>query len=138
MRRQTLLLRFEPRATPPAGDPPSFDVTSGPGTIDTLDGAGAWVPAEAAYETHVTMTGERTFVEDGEMTFDGAGLRLRTAGTGVIEPSAEEGTLRGSVIWEVEGSGRLDGATGLLTSNFEFRPETGAAVEHQVVHLFLP
>src|SRR5690606_9004278 len=59
MRRQTLLLRFEPRTTPPAGDPPSFDVTSGPGTIDTLDGAGAWVPAEAAYETHVTMTGER-------------------------------------------------------------------------------
>jgi hypothetical protein len=29
------------------------------------------VPTEASYETHVTMTGETTFVEDGEMVFDG-------------------------------------------------------------------
>jgi hypothetical protein len=138
MRRQTLLLRFEPQATPPAGDPPSFDVKSGPGTISVLDGAGSWVPAEASYETHVTMTGETTFVEDGEMVFDGASLRLRTAGSGVIEPSPEEGTLRGSVMWQVEGTGRLEGATGLLSSNFEFRPESGDAVEHQVIRLFLP
>lgn len=138
MRRQALHLRFEPQATPPAGDPPSFDVKSGPGTITVLDGADAWVPAQASYETHVTMTGETTFVEDGELTADGASLRLRTVGAGVIEPSPEEGTLRGSVIWEVEGTGRWDGATGLLTSNFEVRAETGNAVEHQVVRLYLP
>jgi hypothetical protein len=138
MRRQILLLRFEPQATPPAGDPPSFDVKSGPGAISVLDGATSWVPAEASYETHVTMTGETTFVEDGEMVFDGAGLRMRTVGSGVIEPSAEEGTMRGSVIWQVEGTGRLDGATGLLTSNFEFRAGSGDAMEHQVVRLFLP
>lgn len=138
MRRQTLLLRFEPQATPPAGDPPSFDVKSGPGTISVLDDAASWVPAEASYETHVAMTGQTTFDEDGEMVFDGASLRLRTVGSGVIEPSPEEGTLRGSVIWRVEGAGRLEGATGLLSSNFEFRPASGDAVEHQVVRLFLP
>jgi hypothetical protein len=138
MRRQTLLIRYEPQATPPAGDPPSFDVTSGPGTVTLLEGDDAGVPTEASYQTHVTMTGETTFLEDGELAVDGGSLRLETVGSGTIEPSAEEGTLRGSVIWKVEGTGRLNGATGLLTSNFEFKPDTGAAVEQQVVRLFLP
>jgi hypothetical protein len=138
MRRLILLMSFEPQATPPAGDPPSFDVKSGPGTITLLDGDGFWVPTEASYETHVTMTGETTFVEDGEIAFDGAGLRLRTVGAGVIEASAEEGTLRGAVTWQAEGTGRLTGATGLLSSNFEFQPEGGTAAEHQVARLFLP
>jgi len=81
---------------------------------------------------------ETTFLEDGELAVDGGSLRLETVGSGTIEPSAEEGTLRGSVIWKAEGTGRLNGATGLLTSNFEFKPDTGAAVEQQVVRLFLP
>jgi hypothetical protein len=138
MRRQTLLLEFEPQATPPEGDPPSFDVKSGPGTVTLLGGDEAGVPTEASYETHVTMTGQTTFLEDGEIAVDGGSLRVRTVGNGVIEPSPEEGTLRGSVIWAVEGSGRLSGATGLVTSNFEFQPERGTAAEHQVVRLFLP
>ena len=138
MRRQTLLIRFEPQATPPAGDPPSFDVTSGTGTVTLLEGDDTGVPTEASYKTHVTMTGETTFLEDGELVVDGGGLRLETVGSGTIEPSAEEGTMRGAVIWKVEGTGRLSGATGLLASNFEFKPDTGAAVEQQVVRLFLP
>lgn len=137
MRRQTLLLRFEPQATPPEGEPPSFDVKSGPGTVTLLEGDDSGVPTEASYETRVTMTGETTFVEDGEMVFDGGGLRIRTVGAGVIEPSAEEGTLQGAVTWQVEGTGRLSGATGLLSSNFEFQPGRGTAVERQVVRLFL-
>jgi hypothetical protein len=138
MRRQTLLLRFEPQATPPAGDPPSFDVKSGPATIALLEGDDSWLPTEASYETRVTMTGETTFVEDGEIAFDGAGLRLSTVGAGIMEPTAEEGTMRGAVTWQVEGTGRLSGATGLLSSNFEFQPERGSAAEHQVARLFLP
>jgi hypothetical protein len=138
MRRQTLLLRFDPQATPPAGEPPSFDVKSGPGTVTLLEGDDTGVPTEASYETHVTMTGETTFLEDGEVTLDGGGLRLRTVGSGTIEPSAEEGTMRGAVTWQVEGTGRLSGASGLLSSNFEFQPATGAAIEHQVLRLFLP
>lgn len=65
-------------------------------------------------------------------------LRLSTVGAGVLEPSSEEGTLQGAVTFGVEGSGRLSGATGLLTSNFEFHPEAGATIEHQLVRLFLP
>jgi hypothetical protein len=138
MRRQVLLLRFEPEATPVDGDMPGFDVTSGPGTITLVDGDGSTVPTAASYTTHVAMTGETTFVEDGEIAFDGGGLRVRTVGAGVMEPSAEDGTLRGAVTWEVEGSGRLTGATGLVTSNFELAPERGTAAEQQVVRLFLP
>ncbi len=138
MRRQTLLVTFEPQATMPEGDPPAFDVKSGPGTVTLLGGDGTGVPTEASYETHVTMTAETTFVEDGEIAFDGGGLRLSTVGAGVIEPSAEDGTLRGAVTWNAEGTGRLSGATGLVSSNFEFQPERGTAAEHQVIRLFLP
>jgi hypothetical protein len=137
VRRQILLVSFQPQATPPSGDPPAFDVKSGPGTVTLLSGDDQGVPTEISYETHVQMTGETTFVEDGTITVDGGGLRVTTVGTGVIEPSPEEGTLRGSVIWDLTGTGRLSGTTGLLTSNFEFTPEQGTAFEHQVLRLFL-
>lgn len=138
MPRQVLLLRFEPQASPPSGEPPTFDVKSGPGTVTVLDDGGYGTPSDVSYETHVAMTGESSFVEDGEIVLDGETLRLSTVGAGVLEPSAEEGTLRGAVLWTVEGDGALSGATGLVTSNFEFAPERGTAVEHQVVRLFLP
>jgi hypothetical protein len=138
MRRQILLLRFDTQATPPAGDPPSVNVRSGPGSISLLEGDDSWVPTEASYETRVTLTGETTFVEEGEIVFDGAGLRLTTVGAGVIEPSGEEGTSRGAVTWQVEGTGRLSGATGLVSANFEYHPERGSATDHHIVRLFLP
>ena len=69
-RRQTLLLRFEPQATPPAGDPPSFDVKSGPGTVTLLEGDDAGVPTEASCETHVTMT-RRDHVPRGRRSHGG-------------------------------------------------------------------
>ena len=125
-------------STAPAGDPPSFDIKSGPGTVTFLEGDIDGVPREASYETHVTLTGTTSFVESGEMTLDYWTLRLSTVGAGLLEPSSEEGTLRGAVIFQVEGSGRLSGATGLLSSNFEFQPEAGTTKEHQLVRLFLP
>jgi len=138
MRRQILLVALQPRTTPPTGDPPAFDVKSGPGTVTFLAGDDQGVPTEISYETHVTMTGETTFLEDGVITVDRGELRVSTVGAGVIEPSGEEGTLRGSVIWDLVGSGRMSGATGLLTSNFEVHVDQGTALEHQVVRLFLP
>jgi hypothetical protein len=138
MRRLTLLLRFELQATPPAGDPPSFDVKSGAGTVTLLEGDPSGVPTGASYETHVTLTGDTSFVEEGEMALDYGTLRLSTVGAGILEPSGEEGLSKGAVTFEVVGAGQLSGASGLLTSNFEFRNDTGTAVEHQVVRLFLP
>jgi hypothetical protein len=136
--RQTLLLTFQPQGTPPAGDPPSFDVKSGPGRVTLLEGDDTAVPTQASYETHVTLTGETSFVEEGQLTVDDGGLRLSTVGEGVIEPSAEAGTLRGAVIWRAEGTGSWSGTTGLLTSNFLFRPDNGTAEDQVVARLFRP
>ncbi|GAA3061882.1 hypothetical protein GCM10010464_27700 [Pseudonocardia yunnanensis] len=115
-----------------------MNVNSGPGSVTLLEGDDSWVPTAAAYETRVTVTGQTAFVEAGEIVFDGAGLQLTTVGAGVIEPSAEEGTLRGAVTWQVEGTGRLSGATGLVSANFEFHPERRDAAEYHIVRLFLP
>ena len=40
MRRQTWQLRFSPEAAPPTGEPPTFEVKSGPGSVSLLDGDG--------------------------------------------------------------------------------------------------
>jgi hypothetical protein len=138
VQRQTLLIRFELQATPPAGDPLGFDIKSGPGTVTLLEGEDSSGPTEVSYETHVTLTGDTSFVEEGEMAFDYGTLRLSTVGAGVLQPTPEEGISKGAVIFQVVGAGRLSGATGLLSSNFEFQADSGTAVEHQVVRLFLP
>lgn len=138
MRRLVLLIRYEPQAAPPEGDPPTMSVKSGPGTVTCLEGDRSAVGQDVSYESRVTMVGETTFLEDGDITVDGGGLRLSTLGTGTLGPSAEPGTLSGVVVWQVEGTGDLAGATGVVASNFETRPEDGTATEHQVVRLFLP
>lgn len=138
MQRQTLLLRFELQATAPAGDPPVFDIKSGPGAVTLLEGEASGVPPEVLYETHVTLTGETSFLEEGEMQFGYGTLRLSTVGAGVLEPTPEDGLSKGAVVFRVVGEDRLSGATGLLTSNFEFQAASGTAVEHQVLRLFLP
>ena len=139
MRRLILLLRFEPQAASPGeGEPISFTVKSGEGTVTVLDGALADAPDAASYETRVVMQGETIFHETGTMFLGDAGLRLTTVGSGIMEPSAEPGALQGGVLWRVEGSGRYEGATGTIASSFLLEPESGMAVEHQIVRLFLP
>ena len=82
-----------------------------------LEGDEAGLPTEASYESRVEMTSESTFLESGFLSFDDGGLRLSTLGNGTLEPSAEEGTLQGAVLWRVEGTGRFEGATGFLSSS---------------------
>jgi hypothetical protein len=90
-----------------------------------LEGDGTGLPTEASSETHVEMTSESTFVEGGFLSFDDGGLRLSTIGNGALEPSAEEGTFQGVVLWGVEGTGRFQGATGFLSSSFAVAMESG-------------
>ncbi|SDX75576.1 hypothetical protein SAMN05661080_01070 [Modestobacter sp. DSM 44400] len=138
MRRQTLLLRFEPRATPPTDDPPTFDVTSGPGTVTLLEGDEDGVPTSARYASHVTMTGEDTFEETGEITFDGGSFTLSTPIPGVMQEFPESGMVLGAVTWRVQGSGRFSGASGLVSSNFAFQTDGSGAIEEQVARIVLP
>jgi hypothetical protein len=137
MARLLMLIEFEDRATPPEGDPPSLTVHGESKRVIALEGD---APVRASFDSSVTMTGETTFDESGTMTFgsDGDAIRFTTVGEGYLGPSTEEGLLEGSVIWRVEaGEGRLAGASGLITSNFVMRAETGEVAEQQVIRLFL-
>jgi hypothetical protein len=138
MRRQTWQLRFEPQAAPPAGEPPTFEVKSGPGTVTLLEGDNTGVPTEASYVTRVTMLDDTALVEEGTMTLDGGSLQLSTIGTGILEPAPVAGAIRGAVIWRIEGTGRFAGTTGILSSVFGPDPTDGTVVENQVAQLFLP
>jgi hypothetical protein len=138
VRRQTLLLRFEPEPEPPSGEPPAFDVTAGPGTVTLLDGDDTGVPTGASYRTHVTMTGPDTFDKTGELSLDGRTLTLTTVGTGLLQPAPQEGTAMGAVTFLAKGTGRFEGASGLLTSSFELQTDGSGSAEQQVLRLFLP
>ncbi|MCE0767874.1 hypothetical protein LWC35_33985 [Pseudonocardia kujensis] len=139
MRRLTLLLTFEPQASPPEGEPPAFAVKSGSGRVTVLDGDPGDAPDLASYESRVQVTGPTTFDETGTLNLGDGSLDLTTIGSGSLEPSAEgDPVMLGSVTWRVAGSGRYAGATGSVVSSFVADMSTGAAVERQVVRLFLP
>ncbi|MCE3552571.1 hypothetical protein LWC33_14025 [Pseudonocardia sp. RS11V-5] len=139
MRRLTLLLSFEPQAAPPEGEPPVLAVKSGSGRVTVLDGDPGDAPDLASYETRVQLTGQTTFDEVGTMNLGDGTLDLTTIGQGSMEPSAEgEPVMQGTVAWRVAGRGRYAGATGTIVSSFIADLSTGAAVEQQVVRLFLP
>jgi hypothetical protein len=141
VQRLILQIRFKDQATPPEGDPPKFKVHGESEQITLVAGDGALVPDSATFDTDVTTTGETTFDEAGVMSLGGASDRLRfsTIGQGHLSPSPEDGLFQGSVIWRIDdGEGKFAGASGLITSNFTLRMDTGEVWEHQVVSVFLP
>lgn len=141
MPRLVLQIRFKDQATPPEGDPPKFTVHGESEQVTLLEGDSALAPGSASFDTDVTTTGQTSFDESGAMRLgtDADLLRFTTVGEGFLTPSLQEGLFEGSVIWRInEGEGRFTGATGLITSNFTLRMETGEVWEHQVVSVFLP
>jgi hypothetical protein len=95
----------------------------------------------ASYRNHVTYTGPTTFSETGTIVFDDgeAELDVVSVSDGVLEPSAQEPQLRGAVYYRIAaGRGRLDGATGLITSNFVLDPTNGTYEEGQVALVDVP
>jgi hypothetical protein len=139
--RLVLQIRFKDQATPPEGDPPKFTVHGESEQVNLLEGDASLVPDSVSFDTDVTTTGQTSFDESGVMRFgsDSDLLRFTTLGEGFLTPSPEEGLFEGSVIWRInEGEGKFAGATGLITSNFTLKMETGEAWEHQVVSIFLP
>jgi hypothetical protein len=129
-------MRFTGRATPPAGEPPELDVRSETESVEGGEGAGI---DAVSYETHVAFTSETTFTESGRVTVgrDGDALLISTVGVGYIGPSADPSVMHGAVVWRIDGGeGGLEGASGLVTSNFQLRPETGDVKEYQVAVIF--
>jgi hypothetical protein len=133
-----LNMRFSGHATQPAGDPPQVDVESETDSVTVERGDRAGIDV-VSYTTHVTFTGETSFTESGRVSVgrNGDALLISTVGEGYIAPSADPSVLHGAVIWRIDkGEGALKGATGLLTSNFQLKPDTGDVSEHQVAVIF--
>jgi hypothetical protein len=105
----------------------------------TLEGGeGAGIDA-VSYETHVTFTSEIAFTESGRVALgrNGDALLISTVGEGYIGASADPSILHGAVTWRIDrGEGTLEGASGLITSNFQLQSETGDVTEYQVAVIF--
>jgi hypothetical protein len=101
--------------------------------LQTLDGP------SATFESEVTITGDTAFVESGTIRFgEGASVRFSTVGAGYLAPSPEEGTLAGAITWRIDsGEGQLEGATGLITSNF-LVGSAGEVTDNHFGLIFLP
>jgi hypothetical protein len=133
-----LNMRFTGHATPPAGEPPQVDVHSETEGVSVEGGVGTGYDV-VSYDTHVTFTSETSFTESGRVSVgrNGDALQISTVGEGYIGPSADRSILHGAVIWRIDGGeGALEGVSGLLTSNFQLRPETGNVTEYQVAVIF--
>lgn len=96
------------------------------GSVEQTSGGGA------RFESEVRFTGEGVFQETGSIQFgDASSLQFSTVGEGHLAPSPVEGVQHGCVCWRVDsGSGQLEGATGLITSNFTV-DSSGAVTDNQ-------
>jgi hypothetical protein len=131
-------MRFTGQATQPAGEPPTVDVRSETESVTVEGGEGAGIDT-VSYETQVTFTSETSFTESGRVAVGSSGdaLLVTTVDEGYIGPSADPSIMHGAVVWRIDrGEGALEGATGLITSNFQLKPETGDVTEYQVAVIF--
>lgn len=92
----------------------------------------------AVLESAVERFPDGSFVEDGTITYGGAGsITFATVGRGTVAPAPIEGWTSGAVMWTVTGGGGLfRGARGLITSNFTVSAR-GEVVDHHVARLYL-
>ncbi|MBW0093371.1 hypothetical protein I4I73_29425 [Pseudonocardia sp. KRD-184] len=102
-----------------------------------LDGNADLLAGPVTYDTEVTMTGESTFVEKGELVVGDRPMSIDSVGDGVLEPSARAGVLQGAVLWRVEGWSPDGAVRGLLATSFMLEPGTGRSSENQVLRLFV-
>lgn len=92
---------------------------------------------EARLESELIVSNQGTFREHGTIAFPDSVLRFRTLGTGRLGPAGDHGRL-GTVIWELDGgTGRLDGASGHITSTFTITAD-GRVTDEQCGEILLP
>ena len=136
MQQLVISAHFEGQADAPSGEPPTTDPSA---TSVSILVDGPLEVTDASYENHVVFTGPSTFTETGTLRFDGGEIDVDTAGEGTLNPSPEEGLLQGAVVWTVTAArGSMEGAQGLVTSNFLLDPATGRVDDQQVAVLFVP
>ena len=111
----------------------------GPGLLDVELVSLAATPLAPAVRvaSQLWFADERTFREEGTLDAgDRGALRIRTLGRGILTPGPTPGIRHGTAVLAVEGSGRLEGASGRITSNF-LVADDGEVTDEQVVVLFM-
>jgi hypothetical protein len=136
MQRLVISTHFQGEAAEPSGEPPTTDPSA---TSVSLLVDGPLEVTDASYENHVVFTGPSTFTETGTVRYDDGEIDVDTVGEGTLNPSPEGGIMQGAVVWRVTAArGSLEGAQGLITSNFLLDPSTGRVEDQQVAVLFVP
>jgi hypothetical protein len=136
MQPLVLTMRLSGQATQPAGNPPEADVH---GTAESVTVEGGPGIEAVTYENHVIFTGESSFTESGRISVgdNGDALIFSTVGEGYFSPSPDPSVLAGGIVWRIDkGEGSFEGASGIVTSNFRFKPDTGEVTQHQVAVIF--
>ena len=106
------------------------------GSIDT---AVQQVDGDAAVlDSTVERFPDGSFVEEGTIAYGRFGsVSFTTVGRGTVGPSPIEGWVHGAVMWTITGGeGHLEGARGLITSNFVASAQ-GEVIDHHVARLYL-
>jgi hypothetical protein len=148
MREVVFALEFRGRAGPVPGSESKREarLTAASQTLTTVLGstgvrAGVVGVAgeNATLESRVERFGDGTFVEDGTITYGGAGsVTFETLGRGWVAPAPRAGWVVGGVVWTItRGDGVFSGARGLITSNFTVSAE-GEVVDDHFTRLYLP
>ncbi|MGH7386680.1 MAG: hypothetical protein ACREKG_15990 [Candidatus Rokuibacteriota bacterium] len=93
----------------------------------------------AVLESRVARAPDGSFVEDGTITYGGAGsISFDTVGRGHVGPAPGGSGSHGVVMWRITGGdGRFRGAQGLITSNFTVSPD-GLVTDDHFARLYLP
>lgn len=96
------------------------------------------LPDGARLESEVLLTDESSFREEGTIHFGvSSTLRFRTLGTGHLTRTIDPALRHGTVTWELDGgSGRFEGASGRISSNFTMT-ENGEVADAQLGLVFL-
>jgi len=92
--------------------------------------------AAIIFESEVVLSDDG-FTETGTITIEGRGsFTFDTIGMGQMAPSPVEGTMHGTIMWNITGGdGEFAGATGRVASNFMFS-EAGELTDNQSVRIF--
>ena len=142
MKPITFALQFRGQVAQFEGDLRKQARAPGCALVTSLTAAGpaarfVWAPGdeEALLESTLAFQDERRFDEAGTIAF-ATGNALRIRGRGRLAPSAAPDLRQGTIVWSIEGGdGRLEGSSGLITSNF-LLSATGDLTENQLAVLF--
>jgi hypothetical protein len=148
MKQIVYAMQFKGQATPMEGNAGVINVkaVAGSASITAIVNkggiTGGFDPAAAAdatFESQLTLLAGNNFEEHGTITFgdDGHKLRFTTVGQGWMGPSPDPALKQGTVTWKLEGGeGQLNGADGVITSNFTITQD-GEVTDYQMGVIYL-